>query len=88
MVILMIPVSVSVSVSVSVCVFIWSIVFDEISPWFRSVFCVHSFHSLKVPSESTVVSGRFHIFQLPLCCTMTHKTAAAVFAQVSTVCVS
>ena len=33
-----------------------------------------------VPPESTVVSVRFHTFQLQLCCTVTDK-AAAVLAQ-------
>ena len=35
---------------------------------------------LTVLSESTVVCGRFHLFQLQLCCTLTNKAAAAVLA--------
>ena len=35
-----------------------------------------------VPSESTVVFSRFHTFQLPLCCTVTDKAAAAGLAPV------
>ena len=40
-----------------------------------------------VPPESTVVSSRFHIFQLQLCCTVTDKAAAALLAQRSSLCV-
>ena len=57
---------------------------------FLRCFSQHSLCTVSIVvtvSESTVVFTRFHTFQLQLCCTVTDKAAAGVFASRSSPCV-